>query len=79
MKWSEVFIVSFLEGYFNGLSSIAMKRKIESVLSELEPSVWVSEFNDARYYEDAGVKKALGLMYNDLERSYANQGYGELS
>ena len=74
MKWSEVFIISFLEEYFNN-----DKIWIESVLSELEPSVWISPFDGSRYYPDNDVKKELGLMHNDLEKAYANQGYGELS
>ena len=80
MKWSEVFIISFLEGYYSGLTSeIVKKRQIECVLSELEPYVWVSEFDDARYFEGEGVKSQLGLMYNDLEAAYANEGFGIIS
>ena len=73
MKWSEVFIISFLEEYFNN-----DKIWIESVLSELDPYVWINDFDSARYYCESDVKKSLGLMYSDLEESYANQGYGEL-
>ena len=39
----------------------------------------VSEWDGGRYYEDNDVKKSLGLMYNDLEKSYTDKGYGELS
>ena len=73
MKWSEVFIISFLEEYFNN-----DKIWIESVLSELDPYVWINGFDSARYYCESDVKKSLGLVYSDLEESYANQGYGEL-
>ena len=93
MKWSEVFIISFLEEYFNndynkrfegrtpfdqGLKDISQNLWIESVLSQLNPYVWVSEWNGGRYYEDNDVKKSLGLLYNDLEKSYTDKGYGEL-
>ena len=94
MKWSEVFIVSFLEDYFNNdyskrfegrmpfdekLRAKSQKLFIEAVLSELNPYVWISDFDGTRYYCESDVKKSLGLMYSDLEQSYANQGYGELS
>jgi hypothetical protein len=78
-KWSEVFIISWLEDYYSNYSNVIIKRKIECVLSELDPYVWISPFDGARYYFSGHVKKSLGLMYNDLENAYANQGYGELS
>ena len=55
MKWSEVFIISFLEEYFNNdynkrfegrtpfdqeLKDISQNLWIESVLSQLNPYVW---------------------------------------
>tara|TARA_B100001059_G_scaffold135549_1_gene135850 strand:- start:136 stop:381 length:246 start_codon:yes stop_codon:yes gene_type:complete len=78
MKWSEVFIISWLEDYYSNYSNVIIKRKIECVLSELDPYVWINDFDGARYYCESDVKKSLGLMYSDLEESYANQGYGEL-
>ena len=78
MKWSEVFIISWLEDYYSDYSNVIIKSIIECVLSELDPYVWISPFDGARYYPDNGVKKELGLMHSDLEESYANQGYGEL-
>ncbi len=78
MKWSEVFIISWLEDYYSNYSNVIIKRKIECVLSELDPYVWISPFDGSRYYPDNDVKKSLGLMYSDLENAYANQGYGEL-
>tara|TARA_Y100000389_G_scaffold81463_1_gene78031 strand:- start:4346 stop:4576 length:231 start_codon:yes stop_codon:yes gene_type:complete len=74
MKWSEVFIISFLEEYFNN-----DKLWIESVLSELDPYVWIDDFDGARYYCENDVKKSLGSIYSDLEKSYTDKGYGELS
>ena len=78
MKWSEVFIISWLKDYYSNYSNVIIKRKIECVLSELDPYVWINDFDGARYYCESDVKKSLGLMYSDLEESYANQGYGEL-
>ena len=78
MKWSEVFIISWLKGYYSDYSNTIIKRKIECVLSELDPYVWINDFDSARYYCESDVKKSLGLVYSDLEKAYANQGYGEL-
>ena len=79
MKWSEFFIVSFLEDHYEFLLDVdAKKRIIECVLSELDPYIWVSPFDGARYYNSNGVQAQFGLLYNDLEEAYANQGYGEL-
>lgn len=79
MKWSEVFIVSFLEDHYEFLLDVDVKkRQIECVLSKLNPYIWVSPFDGVRYYNSNGVQAQFGLLYKDLEEAYANQGYGEL-
>ena len=86
-KWSEFYIIRFLEVYFNNdyskrfkgrmpfdekLRAKSQKLFIEAVLSELNPYVWIRDFDGTRYYPDNDVKKELGLMYSDLEQSYVN-------
>ena len=77
-KWSEFYIINWLEKYYSELPMIRKISKIECVLSELEKYVLISPFDGSRYYPDNDVKKELGLMHNDLEKAYSNQGYGEL-
>ena len=81
MKWSEVFIVSFLEDYLKKNKSMNYQEIINMANSIVDaiPVGMVSKFDGIRYYHNGCVKKELGLAYKDLVQAYADQGYGEMS
>ena len=79
--WSEVFLTNFLKSYLNTNKGMYYQEIIDMVNSIINaiPGSSVSDYDGARYFPEDAVKKELGLVYNELVESYANQGYGEMS